>query len=112
MNDVTESICISAKSFFDGCQDCNAETAEEHIGIFFFFIIIIKGRVHPQHSFRCFSRELNMSLYVERRGSHHCTKPAVLTYGYGVTHKHITMTYYYYGPNFLYLQNNSLKQLA
>ncbi|KAF3321989.1 hypothetical protein FCM35_KLT14205 [Carex littledalei] len=22
----------SAKSFFDGCQDCNAETAEEHIG--------------------------------------------------------------------------------
>lgn len=32
MNDVTERFCISAKSFFDGCQDCNAETAEEHIG--------------------------------------------------------------------------------
>lgn len=38
MNDVTESICISAKSFFDGCQDCNAETAEEHIGMFFLLL--------------------------------------------------------------------------
>jgi hypothetical protein len=33
VSDVTERFCISAKSFFDGCQDCNAVTAEEHIGM-------------------------------------------------------------------------------